>query len=265
MQMQNKPSEEKINQWSKFISSHLYEYDLIAFRKNVEKKAKLTTAKEATKKEERCKKMLSNLDSNDEYDASYLIDAEEIKNFNDLANCGQQNSTPLLGEDPEKSNKFEKMTNRQYLRWRLGVINDKQEKPISIKKTTGLAFLSLIGMYWFFTPKTKPSIKILMGILNLFVVATLISFIVLNLSLYFLISAAIVYGLFVLADCIHVGLKRYSEEEFGNTYNEIMKYLNQSEPPKSLIDKINDTKKKENIIKIEEKKEEESKNEIDSP
>ena len=46
----HKPSEEKIEQWSKFISSHLYEHDLIAFRKNVEKEAKLTTAKKATKK-----------------------------------------------------------------------------------------------------------------------------------------------------------------------------------------------------------------------
>ena len=192
--------------------------------------------------------MLSNLDSNGECDPAYLIDAEEIKNFNDLANRGQQNSTPLLGEDPEKSNKFKKMTNRQYLQWRLGVINDKQEKPISIKKTTGLAFLSLIGMYWFFTPKTKPSIKILMGVLNSLVVEALVCAIVLNLSLYSLISAAIVYGLFVLAGCIHVGLRRYKEnvkyqEEFGNTYNELMEYLNTEKPPKNRLTEIDDIEK----------------------
>ena len=45
-----KPNEEKIEQWCEFISSHLYEHDLIAFRKNVEKEAKLTTVKKATKK-----------------------------------------------------------------------------------------------------------------------------------------------------------------------------------------------------------------------
>ena len=131
---------------------------------------------------EECKKMLSNLDSNGECDPAYLIDAKEIKNFNDLASRRQQGSSPLFNEDPEKSNKFAKMTNRQYLQWRLKVIKDGQ-KPISIKKTTGLAFLSLIGIYWFFAPKTKPSIKILMGILNLFVVAALVCAIVLNLSL----------------------------------------------------------------------------------
>ena len=192
--------------------------------------------------------MLSNLDSNGECDPAYLIDAEEIKNFNDLANRGQQNSTPLLGEDPEKSNKFKKMTNRQYLQWRLGVINDKQEKPISIKKTTGLAFLSLIGMYWFFTPKTKPSIKILMGVLNSLVVEALVCAIVLNLSLYSLISAAIVYGLFVLAGCIHVGLRRYKEivkyqEKFGNVYNGLMEYLNTEKPPKNRLTEIDDIEK----------------------
>ena len=31
MQMQNKPSEEKINQWSEFINQYLYDYDFINF------------------------------------------------------------------------------------------------------------------------------------------------------------------------------------------------------------------------------------------
>ncbi|MBQ9491196.1 MAG: hypothetical protein IJU86_00245, partial [Firmicutes bacterium] len=207
----------------------------------------------------------------------YLTDIAEIKNYNEYMNFkGDKNSSDyqtmesraysLLDENPEKSNKFAKMTNRQYLQWRLKVIKDGHgqhmpEESISLKATIGLAFLSLIGMYWFFAPKTKPSIKILMGILTLFAVATLISFIVCNLSLYFLIPAAIVYGLFVLASCIHVGLRRYKEnvkyqEEFGNTYNEIMTYLNRAEQHEPLEDQINDLKKEENIINIEGKKEE---------
>ncbi len=39
-----------------------------------------------------------------------------------------------------------------------------------------------------------------------------------------------------------------------------MGYLDQTEPIESLVDKIDGTTKKENIIKIEEEKEEKSKN-----
>ena len=166
----------------------------------------------------------------------------------------------LFSKDLEKDSRFKKMTNREYLKWRLEVING-EIKPISIRATIGLAFLSLIGVYWFFPSKTKPPIKILMGILNLFAVAALVCAIVLNLSLYFLVAAAIVYGLFVLASCIHVGLRRYKEdveyqEEFVNTYNEIMGYLDQAKQHKSVVNKINDIQEKEteNIINIEENK-----------
>ncbi len=142
--------------------------------------------------------MLSNLDSNNE-NAFYLTDIEEIKNFNEYKNFeGGENSPDyqamisrsqlLLNENPEKSNKFKKMTNREYFKWRLGVINDEQ-KPISVKAMIWYALSSLIGMYWFFTPKTKLSIKILIGILNLFVVAALVCAIILNLPLLFFNSS----------------------------------------------------------------------------
>ena len=263
----HKPSEEKIEQWCEFIVDHLYVNDLMAFRdlQNTEK-YQFSCPKEKTKQKSCCMQMFSNLDNHD-YNAFYLTDIDEIKNVNKYMNFKGDKNSPdyqamksradsLLDENPEKSNKFAKMTNREYLKWRLGVINDEQ-KPISIKKTTGLAFLSLIGIYWFFAPKTKPSIKILMGILNLFVVPALVCAIVFDLSLYFLIPAAIVYGLFVLAGCIHVGLRRYKEEEFSNTCNELMEYLNQTEPPKSLGNKINELNQgQENLSEIKEEKKE---------
>ena len=280
MQMQNKPSEEKINQWSEFINQYLYDYDFINFMNAgvyFGNEFKFTWRYKGKRK----KYLLDMFDDLDIFGNSrqiesifYLTDIAEIKNFNEYMNFkGDENSPDyqamksradsLLDENPEKSNKFAKMTNRQYLQWRLKVIKDGQ-KPISIKKTTGLAFLSLIGMYWFFTPKTKPSIKILMGVLNSLVVEALVCAIVLNLSLYFLISAAIVYGLFVLAGCIHVGLRRYKEikyqEEFGNVYNELMEYLNQTEPPKSLGNKINELNQgQKNLSEIKEEKKEEKK------
>ena len=134
------------------------------------------------------------------------------------------------------------------------------EEPISLKATIGLAFLSLIGIYWFFAHKTKPSIKILMGILNLFVVPALVCAIVFDLSLYFLIPAAIVYGLFVLAGCIHVGLRRYKENVKYNVYNELMEYLNQTEPQKPLEDKIHELNQgQKNLSEIKEEKKEEKK------
>ena len=272
-----KPSEEKIEQWCEFINQYLYDYDFINFMNAgvyFGNEFKFTCRYKGKRK----KYLLDMFDDLDIFGNSrqiksifYLTDIAEIKNFNEYMNLkGDENSPDyqamksradsLLDENPEKSNKFAKMTNRQYLKWRLGVIKDKNtthrpEAPISLKATIGLAFLSLIGMYWFFTPKTKPSIKILMGILNLFVVAVLICAIVLNLSIYILIPTAIFYGLFVLASCIHIGCKRYKEnvkyEEFGDTYNEIMEYLNQTEPPKSLDNKINDRKKEqENLSKI---------------
>lgn len=86
-----------------------------------------------------------------------------------------------------------------------------------------------------------------MGVLNLLTVAALVCSIVLNLSIYFLLPAAIVYGLFAIADCIHVGCKRYKENveyqtKFGNTYNELMAYLKQGQtkPLESVNNKIND-------------------------
>ncbi len=279
-----KPNEEKIEQWCEFINQYLYDYDFINFMNAgvyFGNEFKFTCRYKGKRK----KYLLDMFDDLDIFGNSrqiesifYLTDIAEIKNFNEYMNFkGDENSPDyqamnsradsLLDENPEKSNKFAKMTNRQYLQWRLKVIKDGHgqhmpEESISLKATIGLAFLSLIGMYWFFAPKTKPSIKILMGILNLFVVAAFVCAIVLNLSLYFLISAAIVYGLFVLAGCIH-GLKRYSEnvkyQDFTNSYNEIMKYLGPTEPIDSLVDKIDDIQNRKIIVKIEGEKHKEKK------
>ena len=256
------PSGKKINQWCEFISSHLYVHDLMAFR-FINNKQLVFSCMGPKGRKRLLSIMLSNLDDNS-FDALYLTDIDEIKNYNKYADFKGDKDSPdyknmqsrvnsLLDENPEKSNKFAKMTNREYLKWRLKVIKDGHgehipEAPISLKATIGLAFLSLIGIYWFFAHKTKPSIKILMGILNLFVVPALVCAIVFDLSLYFLIPAAIVYGLFVLAGCIHVGLRRYKEnvkyqEEFGNTYNELMEYLNTEKPPKNRLTEIDDIEK----------------------
>ncbi len=66
----------------------------------------------------------------------------------------------------------------------------------------------------------------------------------------------------MIVSCINVGLRRYKEnveyqEKFVNTYNEVMGYLDQTEPIESLDNKINDIQKKEeNIIELEEEKKE---------
>ena len=270
-----KPNEEKIEQWCNFIVDHLYANDLIAYRdlKKTEKH-KFTYHHEKTKQKYWCMQMFSKLDEC-LFNALYYVNIKKIQDFNNYLNKQYtdegKNTSNLSHEirvralthlDLANENKYlAKMTNRQYLQWRLKHIKDGygehiQEAPISLKATIGLAFSSLIGIYWFFTLKTKPSTKILMGILNLFVVAVLICAIVLNLSIYILIPTAIFYGLFVLASCIHIGCKRYKEivkyqEEFGNTYDAIITYLNQAEPQKPLEDKINDRKKEqENLSKI---------------
>ena len=271
MQMQNKPSEEKINQWSEFINQYLYDYDFINFMNaGVYSSNEFKFAYRDKGKRKKC--LLNMFDDLDIFGNSrqiesifYLTDIAEIKNFNEYMNFkGDENSPDyqamesraysLRDENPEKSNKFAKMTNREYLKWRLKVIKDGHgqhmpEESISLKATIGLAFLSLIGMYWFFTPKTKLSIKILMGILNLFVVPAFVCAIVFDLSLYFLIPAAVVYGLLVLASCMHFGLNRFynhaknqdllintNDQEFINTYDEIMDYLNYETLPESIID-----------------------------
>ena len=66
--------------------------------------------------------MLSNLDDNN-FGALYLTDIDEIKNYNKYADFKGDKDSPdyknmqsrvnsLLDENPEKSNKFAKMTNR---------------------------------------------------------------------------------------------------------------------------------------------------------
>ncbi len=150
-----KPNEEKIEQWCEFIVDHLYVNDLMAFRdlQNTEK-YQFTYHKKQTKQKSCCMRMFSNLDNYD-YNAFYLTYIDEIKNVDKWQVFGknlpdyqamESRIKSLLDKNPAESDKFKKMTNRQYLKWRLGVINDEQ-KPISIKKTTGLAFLSLIGIY----------------------------------------------------------------------------------------------------------------------
>ena len=266
------PSEEKINKWCEFIQQYLYDYDFINFMNagtytGDDFKFMLRT------KDKQKKYLIAMFDNLDIFGNSreiksmlYLVDIEEIKNFNEYMNFEGDKNLPdyknmqshvcSLLEKPESNNKFKKMTNREYLKWRLENINDEkkpisvkawrlenindEKKPISVKATIGLAFSSLVGVYWFFTTKTKPSIKISVGILNLLVVAALVCAVVLNLSIYFLLPAAIVYGLFAIADCIHVGLSRFynhaKNQEFINTYDEIMDYLNYETLPESIID-----------------------------
>ena len=82
MQMQNKPSEEKINQWSEFISSYLYEHDLMAFRSLLQESPnQFAIANNKKIQKEHCEQMLSNLNNNN-HNAFYLTDIEEIKNIN---------------------------------------------------------------------------------------------------------------------------------------------------------------------------------------
>ena len=253
-----KPNEEKIEQWCNFIVDHLYANDLIAYR-DLKKtgKRELNGFYSKEKQKECCLQMLLSLESND-YDTFYYTDIKKIKNCNKYDNFEGDKNPPnykIMESDekssfyrnPKKDSKFKKMTNRQYLQWRLEHIKDGYgehipEEPISLIETIGYALSSLIGVSLFLVPNTLTLITILTWILNIFAVATLISFIVCNLSLYFLIPAAVVYGLSVLASCIHIGC-RYKEgnvkyQGFISPYNDIMEYLNQSKPPESLEAKM---------------------------
>lgn len=271
------PSEEKINKWFKFIHCNI-----TVFRGGERGEVLVATlSKDAFYKEI----STNNIDK----EADFLTDVESIKSINnsldELAKVKNTNVIDNINwesvgfkedfiEVAKKAyykNAHKKMTLRKYLKWRLEVI-DGEIKPTSVKKAVLAAFIgSLFAMYWIVACFSRPPelprllIRILMGILNLFAVAALVCSIVFNLPLYFLISAAIVYGLFIIANCIDNGLGFYRENvEYQSkfrdayaydTYNEFIAYLKQGQTkaPRSLNNKINNIQKIEQEVNKEEK------------
>ena len=243
----SEPSEEKINKWCDFIKKYLSTRSIVAFSPKDGKLDVLFLPPQAIYKGIFClhdqtsdEKLdfLINVESIKEISKIFPIDTNKITYTKNIPDFEQKKNqvVSIAMEKYNDSKSHEQMTFGEYLKWRLETINNEM-KPFSVKSMIGLATASFFGLYWIFTTKTKPLRRILLGILNALAVTGLIFAVTLH---YMLIPAAIFYGLFVMINCINIGLRKYKEniryKEFYNngTYNELINYLNQKKDGNSI-------------------------------
>ena len=241
MHRQNKPSGEKINKWCDFIKKYLSIRSIAAFiPDNGETKPGFLSLQGLYNKifhlhdqtEDKKFDFLINVESIKEISKIFPIDTNKITDEEDIPDYERKKkrffSTVMEKYDDSESHK--QMTFGEYLKCRLETINNEM-KPFSVKSMIGLATASFFGLYWIFTTETKQLKRILLGILNALAIAALIFAVTLY---YMLIPAAIFYSLFVIANCIHIGFRKYEESEFYSTYNELINYLNQKKDGNSI-------------------------------
>ena len=238
-------NDQKINQWCDFIQEHLSVRSIAIFTPSKENKNEMACAFLQPKylfnyisNYSNEKDFLINVESIKEISKIFPIDTNKITAGEDIPDYEQKkkqfSSTVMEKYDDSESHK--QMTFGEYLKWRLETINNEM-KPFSVKSMIGLATASFFGLYWIFTTETKQLKRILLGILNALAVTGLIFAVTLH---YMLIPAAIFYSLFVIANCIHIGFRKYKEniryKEFYNngTYNELINYLNQKKDRNSI-------------------------------
>ena len=256
MHRQNKPSGEKINKWCDFIKKYLSTRSIVAFfPQNSETNGKTEPGflppqalYDNIFRDEKLD-FLINVESIKEISKIFPIDTNKITDEEDIPDYERKKkrffSTVMEKYDDSKSHK--QMTFGEYLKWRLETINNEM-KPFSVKSMIGLATASFFGLYWIFTTETKQLKRILLGILNALAIAALIFAVTLY---YMLIPAVIFYSLFVIANCIHIGFRKYEESEFYSTYNELINYLNQKKDRNSINTLIEEKDSSQNNPNLE--------------